>query len=378
MDAWEPLAAAPPGLQPTAAPVPPPAGRRPPPLARALPSLAAVTMVQRLTYRRRHSYATKSNKQRIVRTPGGKLVYQLAKKKTSHPTCPISGQRLNGVSASCRAGWPGGWVSSRQLVQQRRRRQHQPRQDAASWANWSGVARSCCRGAWSALQCTAVAAGKQLGGRLDGIALVPANDMEACELQLHDGMGCTGSRSGSAWHRRVHCPPGSMHGYELIALPCPLHPLCLQLPAVRPNSLHRVNKSKKTVHRAYGGHLAAGVVKERIVRAFLVEEQKIVKKASRLLLLLLGVPGVLCVAATEWHRRRLCRVAPWQAVVCRLQFLPCLLLVCGGLCAWPGHEVSCSQRNCSCFCWRQRFHCCHSIGHSTACSGAWGSLAAGC
>jgi hypothetical protein len=47
---------------------------------------------------------------------------------------------------------------------------------------------------------------------------------------------------------------------------------------VRPNSLHRVNKSKKTVHRAYGGHLAASVVKERIVRAFLVEEQKIVKK----------------------------------------------------------------------------------------------------
>ena len=49
---------------------------------------------------------------------------------------------------------------------------------------------------------------------------------------------------------------------------------------MRPNSLHRVNKSKKTVHRAYGGHLAAGVVKERIVRAFLVEEQKIVKKVG--------------------------------------------------------------------------------------------------
>lgn len=42
-----------------------------------------------------------------------------------------------------------------------------------------------------------------------------------------------------------------------------------------------MNKSKKTVHRAYGGHLAAGVVKERIVRAFLVEEQKIVKKVGR-------------------------------------------------------------------------------------------------
>lgn len=36
------------------------------------------------------------------------------------------------------------------------------------------------------------------------------------------------------------------------------------------------------MHRAYGGHLAAGVVRERIVRAFLVEEQKIVKKVLKL------------------------------------------------------------------------------------------------
>ena len=43
-----------------------------------------------------------------------------------------------------------------------------------------------------------------------------------------------------------------------------------------------VSKKNKTVHRAYGGHLAAGVVKERIVRAFLVEEQKIVKKVLKL------------------------------------------------------------------------------------------------
>ena len=102
-------------------------------------------MVQRLTYRRKHSYATKSNKQRKVKTPGGKLQFQLLKKKTSHPVCPVSGQRLNG------------------------------------------------------------------------------------------------------------------------------------LPALRPNTL-----TNKTVHRAYGGHLAAGVVKERIVRAFLVEEQKIVKKVLKL------------------------------------------------------------------------------------------------
>jgi large subunit ribosomal protein L34e len=107
-------------------------------------------MVQRLTYRRKHSYATKSNKQRKVKTPGGKLQFQLLKKKTSHPVCPVSGQRLNG------------------------------------------------------------------------------------------------------------------------------------LPALRPNTLTNISKKNKTVHRAYGGHLAAGVVKERIVRAFLVEEQKIVKKVLKL------------------------------------------------------------------------------------------------
>lgn len=43
-----------------------------------------------------------------------------------------------------------------------------------------------------------------------------------------------------------------------------------------------MSKSKKTVNRAYGGHLAAGVVRDRIVRAFMVEEQKIVKKVLKL------------------------------------------------------------------------------------------------
>merc|ERR1712003_133696 len=44
---------------------------------------SAAKMVQRLTYRRRHSYATKSNKTRKVRTPGGKLTYHYVEKKAS-------------------------------------------------------------------------------------------------------------------------------------------------------------------------------------------------------------------------------------------------------------------------------------------------------
>ena len=53
------------------------------------------------------------------------------------------------------------------------------------------------------------------------------------------------------------------------------------MPRLRPAqySKSRLSKSKKTVHRAYGGVLSGGAVRDRIVRAFLVEEQKIVKKA---------------------------------------------------------------------------------------------------
>ncbi|KAG6753304.1 hypothetical protein POTOM_043356 [Populus tomentosa] len=53
-------------------------------------------MVQRLTYRKRHSYATKSNQHRVVRTPGGKLVYQTTKKRASGPKCPVTGKKIQG------------------------------------------------------------------------------------------------------------------------------------------------------------------------------------------------------------------------------------------------------------------------------------------
>mmetsp|Transcript_49443 Transcript_49443/g.100921 ORF Transcript_49443/g.100921 Transcript_49443/m.100921 type:complete len:113 (+) Transcript_49443:37-375(+) len=39
-----------------------------------------------------------------------------------------------------------------------------------------------------------------------------------------------------------------------------------------------ISKNKKNISRVYGGCLSGQAVKERIVKAFLVEEQKIVKK----------------------------------------------------------------------------------------------------
>ena len=54
-------------------------------------------MVERLTYKRHNRYNTKSNKQRIHRTPGGKLVFQLIKKKAKGPKCGDCGKSIIGV-----------------------------------------------------------------------------------------------------------------------------------------------------------------------------------------------------------------------------------------------------------------------------------------
>lgn len=53
------------------------------------------------------------------------------------------------------------------------------------------------------------------------------------------------------------------------------------VPALRPREYANISRTQKTVQRAYGGSVCAGCVKERIVRAFLVEEQKIVKRVLK-------------------------------------------------------------------------------------------------
>ena len=47
---------------------------------------------------------------------------------------------------------------------------------------------------------------------------------------------------------------------------------------MRSHQFSKVSKRQRTVSRAYGGHLSASAVKDRIIRAFLIEEVKIVKK----------------------------------------------------------------------------------------------------
>ncbi|QLL32318.1 hypothetical protein HG536_0C04870 [Torulaspora globosa] len=50
---------------------------------------------------------------------------------------------------------------------------------------------------------------------------------------------------------------------------------------VRPRKYATLSKTQKTVSRVYGGSRCANCVKERIIRAFLIEEQKIVKRVVK-------------------------------------------------------------------------------------------------
>ncbi|KAF4670576.1 60S ribosomal protein L34 [Perkinsus olseni] len=54
-------------------------------------------MVQRLTYRRKVNFNTKSNKQKLVKTPGGKLVYHKITKTATGPRCGDCKGKINGV-----------------------------------------------------------------------------------------------------------------------------------------------------------------------------------------------------------------------------------------------------------------------------------------
>jgi large subunit ribosomal protein L34e len=82
--------------------------------------------------------------------------------------------------------------------------------------------------------------------------------------------------------------PGGKLVYQYAKKPvkaptCAVSGVTLQgLPARRASTLAKISKKNKTVHRIYGGHLSHAVVRERIIRAFLIEEQKIVKKVLKL------------------------------------------------------------------------------------------------
>merc|ERR1712037_283243 len=60
--------------------------------------VAGAAMVQRVTYRRRKSFNTTSNKVRKLKTPGGKLVLQYTGKKGKRPLCGDCKKPLSGIA----------------------------------------------------------------------------------------------------------------------------------------------------------------------------------------------------------------------------------------------------------------------------------------
>ena len=54
----------------------------------------------RVTLRTRQAYRTKSNRFRVVKTPGGKTRLIKIAKRGTIPTCPISGKQLCGLKAT--------------------------------------------------------------------------------------------------------------------------------------------------------------------------------------------------------------------------------------------------------------------------------------
>lgn len=51
----------------------------------------------RVTFKRRHSYATRSNKIRKFRTPGGEISVQYTTKKAKGPACSVCHKTLQGI-----------------------------------------------------------------------------------------------------------------------------------------------------------------------------------------------------------------------------------------------------------------------------------------
>ena len=93
--------------------------------------LEAFRMVQRLTYCRRLSYNTASNKTRLSRTPGNRIVYLYIKKvgKAPKSACGVCPGRLRGVCA----------VRPKVLMRLSKTKKH------ASWAYGGFMCAECVR-----------------------------------------------------------------------------------------------------------------------------------------------------------------------------------------------------------------------------------------
>ncbi|KAI0251530.1 ribosomal protein L34e [Lactifluus subvellereus] len=91
----------------------------------------------------------------------------------------------------------------------------------------------------------------------------------------------------SSSRRRIVKTPGGVLRYHHIKK-LPTAPKCGDcgaklsgVVALRPREYATVSKTKKHVTRSYGGSRCGGCVRSRIVRAFLIEEAKVVKRVIK-------------------------------------------------------------------------------------------------
>lgn len=208
--------------------------------------------VQRCTYRRRKSFNTASNNVRKVKTPGGELKLHYVGKKGSGPRCGDCKKKLHGVRACTRScshrrgadGSDGGDGGAEGAV---------GLEAIMAWPAEGGFRRPAERN-------------RSRGRRSRG-----------CASRGHFWRFCQHTCCELLLLLRLcdYPPSASFAAGSPIASPAP------QIPALRPSEYKRISKRQKNVSRPYGGSRCATCVRERIVRAFLIEEQKIVKKVLK-------------------------------------------------------------------------------------------------
>ncbi|XP_039023717.1 60S ribosomal protein L34-like [Hibiscus syriacus] len=136
----------------------------------------------------------------------------------------------------------------------------------------------------------------------DGIGTVSVHGISIvlASLAPHRKQICSPVPCSTPENRSIQWPPSHRRGgrFRVVKTPggklvcqttkkrasgpkCPVTGKRIQgIPHLRPAEYKRsrLPRNRRTVNRAYGGVLSGSAVRERIIRAFLVEEQKIVKK----------------------------------------------------------------------------------------------------
>ncbi|CAL1161619.1 unnamed protein product [Cladocopium goreaui] len=249
------------------------------------------SMAFRLTYRRQCRYNTKSNKQhlgctwrRVVKTPGGRAVFQTLTKKAKGPHCgdckkaliglprlrPVEYARLKNREKRVNRAYGGSRCAS--CVRKRIVRAFLIEE------------QKCVKQVLA--EKLSQAKEKETGnfGRRNWKDRKEEQEVDAEErstdgLMTHAACGLEEKKK-----RRVVKTPGGRAVFQTLTKKAK-GPHCgdckkalIGLPRLRPVEYARLKNREKRVNRAYGGSRCASCVRKRIVRAFLIEEQKCVKQ----------------------------------------------------------------------------------------------------